>query len=61
MPPPGKVSRPPIEPMLTIVPEPRSRIPGRTSWHMRMSPNTLVSNCRRTSSTGTLSTAPDWL
>ena len=36
-----------------------SRIAGSTSWHIRSSPNTLVSNCRRTSSRSSVSTAPD--
>ncbi len=39
----------------------RSRIAGSTSWHMRTSPNTFVSNWRRTSSMPTDSIAPDWL
>ena len=45
-PPPGNVSRPPIEDTLTILPQRWARIPGSTSWHMRTRPNTLVSNWR---------------
>jgi hypothetical protein len=61
MPPPGNVSLPPIDPMLTTFPQCCWRIPGNTSWHIRISPNTFVSNWRRTCSTGIVSTAPDWL
>ena len=43
-PPPGKVRRPPMLLRLTILPHFCSRIPGSTSWHIRISPNTLVSN-----------------
>src|SRR5215203_1546796 len=50
-----------MEERLTILPYPCTRISGSTSWHMRTSPNTLVSNCLRTFSMGTASTAPDWL
>ena len=50
-----------MEDTLTIRPHPCARIPGRTSWHIRTRPNTFVSNWRRTSAMGTLSTAPDWL
>ena len=60
-PPPGQVSRPPIEERLTILPQPWARIPGSTSWHIRSSPKTLVSNCRRTASSDSVSSAPDWL
>jgi hypothetical protein len=59
-PPPGNVRRPPIELTLTIVPAPAARIPGSTSWHIRSSPNTFVSNWRRTDSIGSVSNAPDW-
>ncbi len=58
-PPPGNVKFAPIELMLTIRPYPCSRIPGSTSWHIRTSPNTFVSNCRRRLSGLTVSTAPD--
>jgi hypothetical protein len=58
-PPPGNVKFAPMELMFTMRPAPWPRMPGRTSWHMRTSPNTFVSNWRRTSSMGTLSTAPD--
>ena len=61
MPPPGKVSLPPIEPMFTIRPQPCARMPGRQSWLMRMRPKTFVSNCRRIDSSSIDSTAPDWL
>jgi hypothetical protein len=61
MPPPGKVSLPPIELRLTIRPEPTPRIPGSTSWHILTSPKTLVSNWRRTLSIGIVSIAPLWL
>lgn len=61
IPPPGNVMRPPIELMLRILPERASRIAGSTSWHIRTSPKTLVSNWRRISSPLTVSTAPDWL
>ena len=47
--------------MLTIRPRPALRIPGRTSWHIRTRPKTLVSNWRRSSSIGSVSTAPLWL
>ena len=60
-PPPGNVKFAPIEETLTIRPRRCARIPGSTSWHMRTSPNTFVSNCRRTSAGATDSTAPDWL
>jgi len=50
-----------MEETLMILPYPCLRIPGKTSWHIRASPNTLVSNCARTLSMGTASTAPDWL
>jgi hypothetical protein len=52
---------PPIELTLTIAPPPWRRIPGRTSWHILISPKTLVSNWRRTLSIGIVSIAPDWL
>jgi len=58
-PPPGNTSRPPMDEMLTMRPLPRARMVGRTSWHIRTSPKTLVSNCRRTSSRSSVSTAPD--
>ena len=61
MPPPGNTSFPPIELTFTIRPFPTRRMPGSTSWHIRTSPNTLVSNWSRTLSSGTLSTAPLWL
>ena len=38
--------------MFTILPQRCSRIPGSTSWHIRTRPKTLVSNWRRTSSSG---------
>jgi hypothetical protein len=44
MPPPGKVSLPPTELTFTILPHCRRRMAGSTSWHIRTSPNTLVSN-----------------
>ena len=50
-----------MEERLTILPQRWPRIPGSTSWHMRTSPNTLVSNCLRTLSIATDSIAPDWL
>ena len=57
--PAGKVNRPPMEPRLMIRPCPTRRIPGRTSWLIRISPKTFVSNCRRMTSSGIDSTAPD--
>jgi hypothetical protein len=46
--PPGKVSLPPMDERLTILPKPCHLTPGKTSWHMRASPKTFVSNWRRT-------------
>jgi len=57
-PPPGSVMRPPIDDTLTTRPALLARMPGRTSWVIRTSPNTLVSNCRRRASIGTSSTGP---
>src|SRR5688572_28020849 len=48
-----------MEETLTILPYPCRLIPGNTSWHIRASPKKFVSNCRRTFSIGTDSTAPD--
>jgi hypothetical protein len=50
-----------MDEMLTILPESCLLIPGNTSWHMRPSPKTFVSNWRLMFSIGTSSTAPDWL
>jgi len=47
--------------MLTILPQRWARIFGSTSCVRRTSPNTLVSNWRRTASIGTVSIAPLWL
>ena len=57
-PPSGVWNRPPIEEMLMIVPERRSRMCGRTSWVSRMAPKTLTSNWRRASCSGMSSIAP---
>jgi hypothetical protein len=46
---------------LTIRPLRPARIAGSTSWHIRTSPKTLVSNWARIFSIGSDSTAPDWL
>ncbi len=43
------------------MPEPAPRMPGSTSWHIRIRPKTLVSNCLRTLSIGIVSIAPLWL
>lgn len=40
----GGVTRPAAEPMLTMVPLRRAGMAGRTSWHIRTRPKTLVSN-----------------
>ena len=49
---------PAVEVTFTMAPVPRSRIPGTKAWIIRADPNTLVSNIRRTSSSGTVSTGP---
>src|SRR3712207_3490218 len=47
----------PIEEMLTIAPEPRARIPGRTALIMVTEPKKWVSNNARTSASSPSSTA----
>jgi hypothetical protein len=47
--------------MFTILPQRWARIFGSASCVSCTSPNTFVSNCRRTASIGTVSIAPLWL
>ena len=54
----GGVTRPAADPKLTMTPLRRARIPGKTSWHMRIRPKTLVSKVSRMSSSDTSSTGP---
>ena len=49
---------PAVDVTFTIVPLPCSRIAGRNAWIIRTAPKTFVSNIRRTSASGTVSTGP---